>query len=152
MRKNLIAIGLLVVLCACSEKSKVQELAAEGAKEQFQMELKAEILKSVTGKPHIQATAVRVLTEKSDFNVQKIDIQGDHAEVLVDVLTIPVKARTALFDIMEKLDEKKEDRFNVPDALKLILQQMDLSETRNLLAYKIKLKKTDGWQVVKDKK
>jgi hypothetical protein len=152
MRKYLMAFGLSVVLGACSEKSKVKEAAVLEAKAQIQTEIKAEMAKAVTGKLHIQATAVRVLIEKSDFNVQKVEIQGDHADALVEVLTVPVKARVALMEIMEKLDEKKEDRFNVPDALKLILQRMDLSETRSLFTYKIKLEKTDGWQAVQDKK
>jgi hypothetical protein len=149
MRQYLIAIGTLFALCACSEESKVKEAALNGAKEQFQTEIKAELAKAVIGKPYIQATAVRVLTEKSEFEVKKTEIQGNHAEARVQVLTVPVKARTALMDIMEKLDPKKEDRFNVPDALKLILQQMGLTETRTLLAYKINLEKTDGWQVAR---
>ncbi len=143
---------MLAVLCACSEESKVKEIAVDGAKERFKMEIKAEFAKAVIGKPHIQATAVRILTEKSDFDVQKLEINSDRADVLVQVLTTPVKARTALMDVMEKLDERKEARFNVSDALTLILQQMNLTETRSLIVYKMKLEKNDGWQLTKDKK
>ncbi|HEY8272000.1 MAG TPA: hypothetical protein VIG33_14005 [Pseudobdellovibrionaceae bacterium] len=148
---NLIALSWLFLLCACSEESKVREAAIGGAREQFQTEMKAEIAKGVKGKIQTQATAARVLTDRSEFKAQKVEINGERAQVLVEVSAIPVQARTALIEIIEKFDEKKEARFNAADALKLILQQMDLMETRSSYAYPMKLEKTDGWQVVKEK-
>ncbi|MGZ3744216.1 MAG: hypothetical protein ACXWRA_10210 [Pseudobdellovibrionaceae bacterium] len=153
MRKYLIYLGCcLILFCACTEESKVKEAAVNGAKSQFQAEIKGELAKIVKGKPHIQSTTLRTLTEKSDFKVQKMEINGARAEVAVEVSAVPLKARTALMEIIEKFDEKKEDRFNVPDALKLILQQMDLTETRDVFIYPLKLEKTDAWQVVKETK
>lgn len=139
-------------LACTSEESKVKTLALEEAKDRFQAEVKEEMAKSITGKPHIQTTAVRVFTERSDFEVQKLEIQGDTAMAVVQALTVPAKARTAVIEIMGKLDPTKEARFNVPDALKLTLHQMELTETRSLQVYKVRLSKSDGWHVIKEQK
>jgi fructose/tagatose bisphosphate aldolase len=130
MRKILLAFSLLMLVACTSEESKVQETALEGAKEIFQKEVR----------------------EKSDFEVQKIEIQGDTAQAVVQALTVPLKARAALIEIMGKLDEKKERNFNVSDALRIITQQMDLTETKSLQVYKLRLEKSGRWNVLKDAK
>jgi len=147
-----VAFSLLTNLACTSEESKVQETALNGAKEIFQNEIREDIAKGVTGKANLQNTAVLILTEKSDFEVQKLDIQGDKAQAVVQALTVPLKARSALIEIMGKLDDKKERNFNVPDALRMVTQQMDLTETKSLQVYKLKLEKSGGWHVVKDAK
>jgi hypothetical protein len=152
MRKILLAFSLLMLVACTSEESKVQETALEGAKEIFQKEVREDIAKGVSGKANLQNTAVLILTEKSDFEVQKIEIQGDTAQAVVQALTVPLKARAALIEIMGKLDEKKERNFNVSDALRIITQQMDLTETKSLQVYKLRLEKSGRWNVLKDAK
>lgn len=144
---------MLCCLAACtSEESKIKELAVEEAKSRFQTEVKEEMAKNITGKPHIQFTAARVFTEKSDFEVQKLDMNGDSAMAVVQALTVPTKARTAMIEIMGKLDPAKERNFNVPDALTMTLKNLELTETRSLQVYKVRLTKNDGWHVVKEEK
>lgn len=147
MKKYLLGLLVTVSLCACSEESKVKSAALGGAKERFHSEMKEQISKGVNGKTNLQNTAANILTEKSEFEVQKMDISGNHADVVVQVLTVPPKAREALIDIMEKLDEKKERSFNVPDALRMIQQQMQLSDTKALMVYKMSLDKGESWKV-----
>lgn len=152
MRNYLLIISLAFVLGCTSDQSKVQETALEGAKASFHQEVQEDISKGVTGKGNLQKTAANILTEKSEFEVQKVDIQGNSALAVVQALTVPVKARMALIEIMGKLDDKKERTFNVSDALRIILQQMELTETRSLQVYKIRLEKSGGWHVLKDPK
>ncbi|WP_413288079.1 hypothetical protein [Bdellovibrio sp. HCB337] len=152
MKKYLFALMMVGVLACTSEESEVKALAIEEAKAQFQAEVREEMAKNITGKPHIQTTAVRVFTERSDFEVQKLDMQGNSALAVVQALAVPAKARTAMIEIMGKLDPAKERNFNVPDALKMTLQNLEMTETRSLHVYKVRLTKSDGWHVVKEQK
>lgn len=153
MMKNILALSLIwsvFVLGCTSDESRMQDRALAEAKELYRQEALDDIAKGVTGKAALQKTAAHVLTEKAKFEVQKVDVQRGAAVVVVQALTVPLKARSALIEIMGKLDPSKERNFNVSDALQMILQQMELVETRSLLVYKIKFEKSNGWQVVKE--
>lgn len=152
MRKYLAALGVFLLLCGCTEESKVKKVAVEAAQAQFQAEIREELAKAVQGKPYLQSTAVKILTSRTDFEVQKVDIQGNQATVLVQLLTVPPKVRVALAEIMEKLESNRIDRFNVANAIQLIQQQMGIPQTRTLLTYELKLQKRDGWELVAEKK
>lgn len=148
MKKYLAALGVFFALCACTEESKVKKVAVEAAQNQFQSMLRQELAQGVQGKPLLQETAVKVLATQTEFAVQNVRIEGDRAEVLIHALTVPVKAREALVEIMNKLEPNRVDRFNVSNALQLIRQQMGISQTQSVLSYKIDLRKKKEWQVL----
>lgn len=147
MRKHLFAIGVAVLLMGCSEESKVKEAAIEGARVRFQAQISEDIGNGVTGKANLQKTAVHVITEKSEFSVERVQVNGNEATAVVVVLTVPAKEREALIEIMGKLDAKKEAAFNVSNALNLIREQLKLERTAEAMAFKLTLKKDDGWKV-----
>lgn len=132
---------------ACSEESKVKDAAIEGAKVRFQNQMREDIGAGVTGKANLQKTAVHVLTEKSEFSVERVEINGSEATAVVVALTVPAKEREALIEIMSKLEEKKEANFNVSNALSLIHSQLKSEQTSEAMAFKLTLKKGDGWKV-----
>lgn len=151
MKKLLLGLTLALALSACSEESKVKKAAIEGAKAQFQEEVREEISKGVTGKKNLQQTALVVLTDRTEFDVQKVSIDGTRAEAVVQALTVPPKVRGALVEIMGKLDEKKERNLNVSNALNMISEQMGLLKTQALIVYKVKLEKSDKWKALPGK-
>lgn len=147
MKTYLFALGLVLALVGCSDESKVKDASIEGAKERYQAQLREEIGKAVTGKVNLQRIAVKTLVDKSDVELQRVEITGEEAHVVAALKTIPPKEREALIDIMAKLDEKKEATFNVSNALNLIHQQVQ-AEGVELIVYKMKLQKRDGsWKV-----
>lgn len=148
MKTYLITLGLALALAGCSEESKVKSAALEGAKERFEKQVREDIAKTVTGKENLQRTAVKTLSDKAEYEVQKIEMSGNEAHVVTSVKTVPYKERQALIEIMAKLPDKKEATFNVSNALNLIHQQMQSSEDSNeeALVYKINLRKKDGWK------
>ncbi len=147
MKIYLLTLGLVLGLAGCSDESKVKDASLEGAKERYQAQLREEIGKAVMGKANLQKIAVKTLVDKSDVEIQRVEITGEEAQVVVTLKTVPPKEREALIDIMAKLDEKKEMTFNVSNALNLIHQQVQ-AEGVELIVYKMKLQKRDGrWKV-----
>lgn len=140
-----------ILLGGCtSDETKVQEIALQEAKDIYMRDLRNDLERGVSGKKNLQKTAALILTERSQFEVQKVEIQGERALAVVQALTVPLAARMALIEIIGKLDEKKERNFNVSNALHLILRQMELTETRSLQVYKIQLTKSGGWQALRE--
>jgi len=149
IKKIFVSILSVSLFLACSEESKIKEVAIEAARAQYQAEIRDELAKNITGKNNLQKTATLILLEKADFEVQKSEIQGDNATVDVQVQRVPAKAKQSLIDIMSRLDEKKEARFNVPDALKMIYPQVGLEpDEKESAIYKIKLKKEGSWKAL----
>lgn len=146
--RSVVGVAFCVLLWACtSEQDKLNQAASEAASLQFQSELKEEISKAVSGKTNLQATAVDIVTKRSEFEILKSEIRGTSAEVEVRVLTIPTKVRTSLIEIIAKLDSQKERNFNVPDAIGLISLQMGVPpEERATLNYKFKFRNEGGWK------
>jgi len=149
IKKIFVSILSVSLFLACSEESKIKEVAIEAARAQYQAEIRDELAKNITGKNNLQKTATLILLEKADFEVQKSEIQGNNATVDVQAQRIPAKAKQSLIDIMSRLDEKKEARFNVPDALKMIYPQVGLEpDEKESAIYKIKLKKEGSWKAL----
>lgn len=149
MKKYFLSLGLALLVFGCSDESKVKSAALEGGQARFQALMREEIGKSVTGKENLQKTAVTVLTDRSEFSVDKIQINGDEATAVVIITTVPQKEREALVEIMAKLDPKKEMNFNVSNALNLIREQLQLARDTEGMSYKLVLRKSDGaWVVV----
>jgi len=146
MKTFIFVLSLVFLLVGCTEESKVKNAAIEAAKERFQAQAREDIAKSVIGKENLQKTAVKVLTDKSEFNVQEVEIHGPQASVAIVVSTIPHQERETLIEIMAKLDDKKEATFNVSNALNLIRGQLQLDAKSEESIYKIKLQKQDGWK------
>ncbi len=146
--RSTMSIAFCLSLWACtSEQGKLNQAASEAASQQFQSELKEEISKAVTGKTNLQATAVDIVTKKTEFEVLKSEIKGASAEVEVQALTIPDKVRVSLIEIIAKLDSHKERNFNVSDAIGLISLQMGVApEERAALNYKFRFKNEGGWK------
>jgi hypothetical protein len=144
----LAAFIFATTLSACTSEEKKQDNAAiEAATEQFKAELKEELAKAITGKTKIQFTAVDIISKRTEFSITKKEMQGDQASVEVHAKTISPKVKTALIEIMVKLEDKNEARFNVSDALKLIHQQMGLTPAdTSTQIYNIKLKKDGEWK------
>jgi hypothetical protein len=153
-KSTMILLGALLVASGCTSKeTQIKEAAMTGARTEFEDEVKTEIAKRVSGKVHLQATAVRILSQNSTLEVVKIQDQGEEATAIVEVKTEPEKVKENLLEIMTKLEDEKEARFNVPDALKLIRQKLSIPEGAFALrVYKIKLKNTGDWQVVREPK
>lgn len=147
MKKYLFTIGMACLLVACTEESKVKDAAIEGAKVRFQNQMREDIGNGVAGKANLQKTAALVLTDRSEFSVERVQINGSDATAVVVVMTVPAKEREALIEIMAKLEEKKEANFNVSNALNLIRGQLKLEQTSEAMAFKLNLKKDDGWKV-----
>lgn len=149
MKRWISALCLCFLVAACtSEERKLEEMALDGATQQFQAELKEELAKAITGKVNLQFTASDILTKRTEFAVLKKNVDGSMADFDVQAKTIPVKAKNALIEIISRLDEAKANRFNVPDALTLIYQQWGLSpEDTTTLTYKVKLKKDGVWKI-----
>lgn len=145
-------ISVLLLSCT-SKETDIKEAGVTGARHQLENELKAEIAKTVSGKPHLQATALRVLGEKAAFEVKGFESQGEDATVAVEVQTEPEKVKEALIDIMAKLEDKKEDRFNVPDAIRLIHEKMKVPDgAYSIRNYSMRLHHKGDWEVVHEVK
>jgi hypothetical protein len=158
MKSLMIAFISSCLAVACTSKeTEIKEAGLAAAKQELAQEMKAEIAKGVSSKVHLQATAARILTEKAIFEVQSSQDQGEEANVVVEAKTEPEKVKDALIDIMSKLEDQKENRFNVSDALHLIHQKMNLPEDAySTRSYKIKLRHSssggDAWQPVREAK
>jgi hypothetical protein len=143
-------VASILCLSCTSEEKKAEDLAVQSAKEDFQKDLREEMAKSITGKAKVQFTAVDILTQKTEFEITKRTLTENQGDFDVQAKTVPNKVRGALFEIISRLDEKKERSFNVPDALKLIWANLGLAtDETSTLFYKIKLKKTAGeWRKI----
>lgn len=96
----------------------------------------------------LQAVYVRVLTEKTEIDVDDVEIAGDAATATVTVKTVAKPIRDSLREIIGRLDPAKQDAFNMPDALRMVAGQMALDEPVVSQTKKVKLRKGDDWTLV----
>lgn len=148
MKKIILTLFQVLVVSACtSEEGKLKQLAIDSATQQFRSELKEEISKGVSEKLNLQATAVDIVTKRTEFEVLKSEVRGKDADVEVLAKTIPAKVKTSLIEIIARLDPRKERNLNVSDAIDLISQQMGISsDERATLVYRFKFKNKGSWQ------
>jgi hypothetical protein len=150
---TVLLVFLVATLTCTSKESEIKKAALAGAKVELQQDLEAEISKAVSGKPHLQTKAVKVLTENALFEVKDFDNKDEDATVLVVARTEPQEVKEALIDIMSKLEARKQEQFNVPDAIHLIRQRMGLPENafseRN---YQIKVHHGRHWEAIHEPK
>lgn len=144
-------LSLIFVISCTSKETKIREAAILEAKDQYEAEVRDEISKRVSGKKNLQTTAVHILTERAQFDVLKVQDQERSANAVVQVRTEPDKVTENLIEIMIKLEDQKEARFNVANAIKLIRQQLKVSEgAYSEKSYNIKLEDKGEWVAVRE--
>ena len=152
MRYLFFGLMLSFLLCACTESSQIKDQSIQQAKKRFKSELKTEADKNIDGKDELKRTYVRIVFEKTDFDSDRIDIQGNSASSLVVVKTVPVNARKTLREIISRLSEKEERSFNVSDGLHLVSQQLKIGpDEHSNQVYKFMFAKKNDWILIPEK-
>jgi ribosomal protein S6E (S10) len=144
----LLVIGLLH---GCtSEESQIKDVALEEAQQEYTSEIHAAVNERVHGKEIVKDNMVGKIIGRTEFEVDKVEITGTTANVVVKMKTVPLKVREALTDILVKLDPARENNFNVPDAIAMIYQQLGLKPEETSEAKKIiTLHKDTVWKAQK---
>lgn len=137
---------LIPIAVACTQDGKVKESAETYLRDRRQSEYSAESASIPASLSHLKATYVRVLTEKTLIETDKIEISGETATVSVTVKAPSAEVRQALREIIQRLNPAKQEAFNVPDALNMIGGQIKDPLTTDHST--LKLRKKDRWQVV----
>lgn len=137
---------LFICLLSCfiiSCTSKKKEFALDEAKAQFRSDIEKEADDSITGHKNLKEAAINIIIESAAYEIESIDEANGEVFAVVHVKALDPKIRANLFEIINKLDEWKEKRFNIPDAIGLIGSQMKLDPNIGV-QFKIAIKKKMG--------
>lgn len=145
----LFAFFLMGSLIACTETSKVKDVALVAAQDRLEKKIRKEVDEKVTGKSNLVKIYVRSILQRSDFEVDDVTLTPPSATALVRVRTVPQSVRFAMVDILARLAPSKENVFNVSDAIQETMKVMNKDlEERTESKERIELRKNDGWQAL----
>lgn len=152
MKRILLQISVLVAILsavACtSEESKVKALVEQGARGALEQGLDKEIRQEIPGRDVLRKTYLDVVLDKSVIEVGSIDLKENFGRVNVEITTIPSGVRKDLINIMNHLEPWKDQRFNVSDAIDMVIQKRG-GDSREKIHMAVDLKKENSWRVIK---
>ncbi len=146
---NLRFLGFVLATCAlsaCTQESKIKKVAQAEALRRTEVSLRMEAKGLSSDLSHLQDEYVKVLMEKTEVEVDKVEVSGDHANVDLSLQKVSENIRHALLEIAMKLRPSEQNAFNMSDGLDLIIQKSG-SKGLALEHMSFVLKNADGWQV-----
>lgn len=148
MIRFIVAIFISTLMACTSEETQLQELSVEGAQNQLRMHLRELLDEKFKGKNILKSNYCNRVVDRTQFEVLSLSKTGSTAQAKVRVKTVPENVRTALTEIMAKLDPAKENNFNVPDALSMIYRHLAVDpNTFSEQEFTVDLVKNGDWQV-----
>ena len=131
----------------CTSNSEIESLSIDSAKAKMKSKFLLEADQAIKGKANMKSIYATVILGHSEFEIENSNISESSARVIVKVKTVPLSVREKLMGVVEKLDEWKDSRFNMSDALGLVKKQLNNQDTatENIL---IELRKSGDWQLV----
>lgn len=145
--KKLKYLLLVLSLTACTQESKIKSATEDHEKNLVEASLREESASLLPERKNLQSIYVHTFLAKTEIEFDQVEVNGDSAKADITIKTIAEPIRTALREIIGRVDSGRQDVFNVSDALKLVAGQMKLDQTIVSKKKSIVLKKSDGWKV-----
>ena len=134
---------------ACTDESKIKSASREAARSRFERGLRVEADK-IKGKDQIKENYITAIMSRTEFDVDKVQQEGETASVTVKIKTVPIQVRLALMEVLIHHDKARDAAMNVTDAMDLVYQRLGMKiEPSGEQTDRLNLHKGDGWQVNK---
>lgn len=124
--KTKILLSFLFICAACTGSNSTAKIATEKIKSEISKSYRQEIDLKIDKKEDFKVAYVAALMERTEVEILATKKIGAKDAVSVKVSKVPPKVRQVLIDIIAKIEDWKEAKFNPSDALKLIYQQLNL--------------------------
>lgn len=136
------AVGFSLWLCACTSESKIKALTLEATEKSFEEYIRKEADTNIQNKEIYKINYLSSIKSKSEFEVDRVEVNGSAANAIVQVTTVPEKTRLAVLEIIEKRPSENGYSLNISDAIDLVSRQQKITtQMRSRLKYSFTLKK-----------
>jgi hypothetical protein len=135
-------------LQACTSKSDAEDAALLAAQTKFKAQMQTEANQVIKGKENMKRTLSEVLVQRSNFEIENSTVGDDTAKVVVKVSAVPPVVRQKLMGVIDHVEEWKDTKFNISDALVLVREELKNS-SYSPETYIFNLKKNGDWEVSK---
>ena len=122
----------LVFTTGCFEETDQKSKALKRAQVMYENQIAHEAKTRIREGSPFKDSYQETILERTRYEVEIIEKTGQQNLTHVHVIGIPYKVRKVLIDIINKNKDGSQFSFNVPDALRLILQQMNEPPTGSL--------------------
>jgi hypothetical protein len=132
-----------VFMGACTDESRLKKQALEDTRQVYEAVIHQESVSRLSPSSTFKEAYQSSVLSKTSYEYEVLEKSESRAVVKVRVKGVPYKARKALIDILNRNKEKFS--FNVADALRLILNELQISDGNAVdRAYRIEFLKNNG--------